>query len=87
MRAEELDNLTERQLQDKANICFITAEDANFQGGDGARLRLQLEVSRRYAWFPARSGWPYASQWDASRLREKSDWTFQPENHQEVYPF
>ena len=46
MRAEELDNLTEERLQEKANICFIAAENTNIhlQGGDAERLRLHLEA-------------------------------------------
>jgi hypothetical protein len=46
MRAEELDSLTEKELQDKANACFIVAENSSIyvQGGEAERLRLQLEA-------------------------------------------
>lgn len=46
MRAEELDNLTEEQLQQKANACFAAAEDVNIQlsGGNFEKLRLHLEA-------------------------------------------
>lgn len=46
MRAEELDNLTEQQLQQKANECFVKAEETNVHLADGGfeKLRLQLEA-------------------------------------------
>jgi len=46
MRAEDLDKFTEKELQDKANTCFIVAENTNIhlQGGETERLRLQLEA-------------------------------------------
>src|SRR5580692_3289994 len=46
MRAEELDNLTEDQLQQKANACFAAADDANIHlsGSGFEKLRLHLEA-------------------------------------------
>jgi hypothetical protein len=46
MRAEDLDNLTEKDLQQKADECFIAAEDENIhrQGGETATLRLHLQA-------------------------------------------
>lgn len=46
MRAEEFDKLTEEQLQQKANGCFIAAENQSIyqQGGDAQRRRLLLEA-------------------------------------------
>jgi hypothetical protein len=46
MRAEEIDNLTVKELQDRANACFIEAENtnANMFGGDEKKLRLQLDA-------------------------------------------
>jgi hypothetical protein len=46
MRAEELDNLTEDELQQRANDCFIQADNTNFRVSVGGfeRLRLHLEA-------------------------------------------
>jgi hypothetical protein len=46
MRAEELDNLTEDELQKKANDCFVQAESLNalLQRNDSEKLRLLFEA-------------------------------------------
>ncbi len=46
MRAEEFDNLTEKELQEKANVCFAEAEsmNVNLAGGHFEKLRLHLEA-------------------------------------------
>jgi hypothetical protein len=46
MRAEEFDTLTEKELQEKANNCFVQAENTNVNltGGHFDELRLHLEA-------------------------------------------
>jgi len=46
MRAEEFDTLTEKELQEKANDCFVLAENTNVNltGGHFDKLRLHLEA-------------------------------------------
>jgi hypothetical protein len=44
MHAEELENSTEKELRDKANINFIWAEDPNHPADDAERLRLLFKA-------------------------------------------
>ena len=48
MRAEELDNLTEKQLLDRANACFIEAENTNINNQSGPEERLRLHLDAQY---------------------------------------